>query len=467
MASIARAKASAAAAIRAREEERKEREAENPEEEEEDVNLVAPQKFLDMRLLMLGPKKCPVVPPEPAPVAVPVHTTKIPYSLVNIMPEPTVLAKMLNSSIGRMIVFGCTIITFGVAAVSVIDVQDFHNGMMETDKPMMFATFMALVLFYAAMPYLSEQAGMHPRSTGWKPYLVLYRFSFCLSVPALGCLALGYGQIAAFGEGEKNSGKMNVAFATPKSGMYFEAVDGFVALNLTKGVTSMKVRSIHGGNSPRLSRYRDAELLINKEPFTGLAEPTVPPGAKKLHVVAPIFNRWAPCVSRYQISSTCLNANVVVAWAYAELPSICSRFNIMSCRLFEPTLDPVYKCGSKEPIFGRQMVYPVEGLCGRAVMPPPDDVIDELSALLLQEAWPKGFMPNSSMPWIDVTPNLCIGTAAECGARWNSLGALGAGLSFLVMLCIAVPAFLDWKIDGQIREVRAYLEAKEKGNGNV
>ena len=49
-------------------------------------------------------------------------------------------------------------------------------------------------------------------------------------------------------------------------------------LNLTKGITETLEKTVHNRNVPRLSRYRDAEIVNNREPFSNEEEPTVPPG---------------------------------------------------------------------------------------------------------------------------------------------------------------------------------------------
>jgi len=96
------------------------------------------------------------------------------------------------------------------------------------------------------------------------------------------------------------------------------------------------------------------------------------------------------------------------------------------------------------------------------ILAPQPAVIDELSALLLQDGWPANSMPNASQPWIDVTPDECISQPGVCKAHWDTLGLAGTLLSVVVFLCILIPAGMDWKVDRQIREVRSYWEAREE-----
>jgi len=459
MASIARAKAMAAAAARAKETEQK---SETSTEDDDDAGLVLPRPMLEQKWALHQPTKPPAVPLTPAPRANPPHSVDIPFSLLHPLVHQTPFGRAMNSTVGRLSMFVGTLLLFFICCLCVVSVQDRETQLNGEHIPLLFFTLVALMSLFAGMPYLSEQAGMHARSTGWKPYMVFYRMAFATSVPALFFLSLGWGGQAAHGlPASKSEADLSVGqLQSSLSGKYFEAVDGFVALNLTKGITEIALRSTHGGNHLRISRYRDAELLINREPFTGLTEPTVPPGRQKLYVLAPIFRTWSPCVSRYQISSVCLNSQVIVGWAYSSSTSMCESFGAMNCRAGDMTLDPVYKCAT-EAIHGNKYVLPVGGLCGRVSMPPQDDVIDELSGLLKSDGWPLANMPNASMPWIDVTPEECMGRVEECTAYWNQMGSLGTLFVLLTALFILIPAYMDQRIDANIREVQSYIQEKQ------
>lgn len=145
------------------------------------------------------------------------------------------------------------------------------------------------------------------------------------------------------------------------------------------------------------------------------------PGRQNLFVIAPIFLDWAKCVSRYKVSATCLTQNNVIAWAVARSSSMCGDLHSISCRPTEPKLDPIYRCSS-DAVHGRQHTMPIQGICGRVILAPQPAVIDELSALLLQDGWPVNSMPNASQPWIDVTPDECISRPGVCkahGIHWD------------------------------------------------
>merc|ERR1719359_370333 len=95
---------------------------------------------------------------------------------------------------------------------------------------------------------------------------------------------------------------------------YFELSDGFVALNLTKGITETLVPEEHGVKKHRrVSRFRDAELRINTEPYSDEVEPTETPGRLTTYRVAPVFSNWDACLARYRMSTACLQRNPILA----------------------------------------------------------------------------------------------------------------------------------------------------------
>merc|ERR1719221_544808 len=183
---------------------------------------------------------------------------------------------------------------------------------------------------------------------------------------------MGFGQRSAFGEAAGPPGGLKLGELSNDYWSYFEASDGFVGLNLTKGVIETLDKTVHGdADSERRSRFRDAELRINTEPFADVPEPTEPPNMITAYRIAPIFAAYAPCVARYKISGSCLARNPVQGWAISETRSLCSDLRMVACKPPKPLLEPVYGCsdpGNAERV----------GLCGRIIQPPFEEVIDEL-----------------------------------------------------------------------------------------
>eukprot|EP00929_Paragymnodinium_shiwhaense_P051958 TRINITY_DN26069_c0_g1_i1.p1 TRINITY_DN26069_c0_g1~~TRINITY_DN26069_c0_g1_i1.p1 ORF type:complete len:552 (+),score=70.57 TRINITY_DN26069_c0_g1_i1:140-1657(+) len=436
------------------------------EDTDEDVQLLGNARANKMKLDLMAGRKAPEIHDYPAPPAAPPHSQYIPASLVYQNKAETAISRTLNSSMGRAFTFILTLATFLCAAYGMMDFREPLRKMYGNHYLILGQTVFMVILLYTCIPILSEKAGMMPRTSGWKPYLVVYRFAFILAVPAFVLIYYGWGAMTAFGDAEGVAGQVLVSDLTANSAKYFEAADGFVALNLTKGIWKTASRTEHGGvGQRRISRFRDAELLINTEPYTGLEEPTVPPGALDLYVMAPIFSTWEPCAAKYRISSTCLGKYPPRGWALIKSGGICNDMSMLACRPQQPKLRPFYKC-STENIDGRSMTGPIQGLCGRIVLPPPQPIMDELGALLLAEQWPKQVLPNETVPWIDVSADECIAQPKACLDHWNLLGILGMCLSIVVVLCIAIPAVIDWKVDNRIRDARKFWDDPGKYLGN-
>lgn len=241
----------------------------------------------------------------------------------------------------------------------------------------------------------------------------------------------------------------------PATWRYFEASDGFVALNLTLGIVETLSRTEHGDEgTERMGRFRNARLQINREPYSGVPVPTVPPDSLRIFRLAPIFAAWAPCVAQYRISSACLSGHPVVAWAMSQTESVCSDLRMVACMPPQPMIEPVYTCTTGTPV--RAMQYgslpSLTGLCGRVIRGPPAGVLDEMARLLSSEGWPEDNLPNSTIPWIDVQPDECINDPSSCQARWTLFTVGGVAFSIFTVLCIAVPAVLDCHVDRRIRE---------------
>jgi hypothetical protein len=312
---------------------------------------------------------------------------------------------------------------------------------------------------------LSEKSGMHPHTAGWKTYLTCYRLSFLCAIPALIFYAVGFGSALAFGQADGEAGKLLIENVSVDKNNYFEAVDGFVALNLTKGIIATVSRTDHGdaNSGPRRSRFRNAELLINKEPYTGLTEPTRLPGIYQYYVIAPIFQKWEACETYYQISGNCLEQNPIVGWALAEGKSLCNDINLVACKTAVPELRPVYKCSSADKMYGREAMGAVEGLCGRVLPPPavPEEVFDELSALFVVDGWPGSALPSPSQVWINVDEDACIDNPGGCMQIWDTCKLIAIIFTVVTVLCIAIPCCIDYQMDKRIREVKKYWDEKQ------
>lgn len=395
----------------------------------------------------------PKVPQEPAPASEWHRANqRVPAALL-LPPAPTVIDRFLGSSIGRGFTFLFTLFCFLTAIICLLIWEEPER---QADGDMFpAATGLAAVLaMYILVPNIARRADMAPSPQGadWKPYLALYRCSFILAIPALLCLGFGYGAQAGFGLASPG---LSMAELTPDSLRYFQVGDGYVALNLTKGISETRTYLVHGAEGAmRRSRFRDAELRINREPFADIPEPTIPPGFLRLVRVAPIFAEWTECVTKYQISITCLNDNPVVGWAVTETKSLCTTMGMVSCRPPETRLEPVYLCGST-PVYGIVEKGPVKALCGRVRRPPCPEVLDELKAVLMLDGWKDEHLPNASTVWVNVDHDPCIDRPQDCLLAWSAIGAVGAVFSVLTLASILIPCFLDCRVDDQIRRARA------------
>jgi hypothetical protein len=430
-------------------------------------NLPFDKRTLEVRLKQLRGKAHPDIPDHPAPVEPPTHENKIPTALVVPLKVDSQLTRTLNSSAGRCFTFCCSYVCLGLAVVALTNFQDNTPGPNDTGTrkaSFLFLAILSLVCVYVCCPMLSDKAGMHPRAAGWKTYMSCYRLSFICALPALVCFTMGWGQEIGFGEADGELGKRLMFNLTGNTSKYFEAADGYVALNLTKGIVSTVVRTGHSdGGGPRRSRFRNAELLINKEPYTGLTKPTVLPGVFQYFVIAPIFSNWKACESYYEISTNCLEQNAVVGWALASGRSLCNNMNLVACNTDVPVLRPSYKC-STDKVYGREATGAIEGLCGRVVQPPPSEVFDELSALFVTDGWPRNFLPNPDQIWVDVTPDPCIDDPNACLKRWRTFTIVAYVFTFLTVCCIGIPCCIDYSMDKRIREVKRYWDEKQAAN---
>lgn len=432
-------------------------EEEDSESDDAGFTIPADARHLAVLLKLLNGKEKPQVPERPALPDPPVHFKKIPHRLLAVQKNNTQFARMMNSSVGRATTFCLSTVIFVFADYSLVQFQDPVRLLNGTHAPMMIAAFVAVLLFYVCMPTVSEKAGMFSKTSGWKPYMAIYRLAYIVAVPAFTCLALGMGGELGFGQKAATRFVANLDAVADVS-RYFEAKDGYVALNLTKGIVETAVRTQHGEKTnQRASRFRNAQLFVNKEPFTGIVEPTVPPGAIQMYAIAPIFSQWAECMTRYEISPTCLEQHFVVAWAIARENSICTGLKMVACNHIAPELKPVYRC-STEAVDGRASTGAIQGLCGRVVLNPGKEIIDEFASLLVTDGWPRLHLPNISQPWIDVTPDDCISHPDECQRTWRLLGNIGVAFSVLTLLCIIFPAVIDWQVDKRIREVRKFWD---------
>lgn len=323
---------------------------------------------------------------------------------------------------------------------------------------------LAILLLTYVIPLFAEKAGMSALDTGWKPWLVLYRFSFMTAIPACMLQVLGLGAAAEFGMPAGTAGKLSLTKLENNYWNYFELSDGFVALNLTKGITETLVAEEHGvEDHRRVSRFRDAEIRVNIEPFSDQAEPTETPGRLATYRLAPIFENWESCLTRYRMSTGCLTRNPIKAWAISKSTSLCSAQRSVGCRPPKPRLEPVYRCSNEEKMVqGAETQEPITGLCGHVSSPPPAGAIDELGALLLYDAWPKISLPDATTIWLDVSPDECLNDTAACKASWSNLFIAGLVFQILTNMCILIPCYLDCKVDHKIRQARRFVEEEDR-----
>lgn len=402
----------------------------------------------------------PKIPTEPAPPQEwQRESQRVPASLL-IPKSSTAIDRMLSSSMGRAFTFVLTLACFCTSAFCLM-IWDEPQRRADGEVIPAVAGLVATLAMYTMIPDLARRAEMGPSPEGadWKPYLCIYRCSFLLSIPALLCLGFGYSARVGFGE---PSPATTMADLVPDSLRYFQVSDGYVALNLTKGISETRSYLEHGREGAlRRSRFRDAELRINREPFADIPEPTIPPGFLRLVRVAPIFAEWTECVTKYQISLTCLDANPVVGWAVAETKSLCTSFGMVSCRPPETSIEPVYMCNNDaNRVFGVAEKGPVNALCGRVRKPPRSEAVDEMKALLMLEGWREDHLPNSTTVWINVDEDPCINQPQACLATWSAISTAGMAFSALTILSICLACCLDCRVDDQIRRARN-VQAKQ------
>jgi len=410
------------------------------------------------------------VPKTPAPASASLREGwqgVIPAALLReVYPEQqlsndTALGRTMNSSIGRILTFSLTVLVFILSAVGLAFWNAPQYRLAGSSWLLLGLTAMFIIIMYTLLPKLADLTGMQPRQTGWKTYLCMYRAAFLTAIPSLLFIALGFGRQVAFGV---SAGKdITMSELEPASWNFFSATDGFVALNLTKGVVETLKRVEHGEEGiRRVSRFRDAELRINKEPFSDVPEPTTAPGMLAVYRIAPVFGFWSNCASRYRASTQCVYSNPVVAWAIASTDSLCSDLRTLACSSPKPMLEPVYNCGSDTPVYGIEAVDPIAGLCGRVVKPPAEGVMDELGRLLLIEGWPGDRLPNKSNVWVDVHQDPCISFPDECAAQWTTQGAIGLIFAALTITCIITPAIVDCRVDKQFRDALGFIEETKR-----
>lgn len=433
---------------------------------------MSPEELEQARIRLIGAQlrqnveiRAPPVPDHPAPPTLPPRSElRVPASLLA-GPGESILDRKLKSSVGRAMTFVCTILCFSIAGLTLIEAQSLQRQLKDESPGLWLIAIFSVATLYALLPKLANKTGMKPdlSGIGWKPYFVMYRLSFLTAIPALVLLAIGYGAAAGFGEQSGEFGNADVRALAVESGHYFQAFNGFVALNLSIGVVETNRVHEHGpSDERRRSNFRDAGLKINNEPFVDQPEPTLAPDMLMMYKIAPVFAAWDDCLSRYRISIDCQYASNLVGWAITQTSSLCTNLRMISCNAPEPELKPVYKCTSADKISGAGYTGPVEGLCGRVVMPPPEDMIDEARALFTNQGWRPQYMPNSSHIWIDVREDECIDDPDTCNSRWSNLGAAGLFFALLTVGFIIAAASLDCYFDKQIRQALAIYEVSSR-----
>jgi len=418
------------------------------------------------RLATLRPK----ISDKPAPPVEPERNPGRPPSELVTAPKPTPLDNAVNSSTGRCVTFTLTLLLFGLSNVGFIYWQDPQRRLSNEAGLVLAAAIFCALIMYTLVPALAGAAGMAPSANGvdWKPYLVCYRCAFLTAAPSFVLLGLGYSVERGFGEAQGLAGEVQISQLEKASLKYFEASDGFVALNLTKGVYETLQPMPHGTpEALRLSRFRNAMLRINPEPANDEPQPTEPPGILRLFRIAPVFRTWAACATEYAVLPTCLVENAIVGWALAKTNSLCTQLSMVACRPPQPTLDPVYQCSSASPVNGSLVKGSVSGLCGRVVQAPPKPVINELTAMLLSQGWPQVALPNITHVWLDVSPDKCIADPAGCSSTWQTLGSVGLCFAVVTVGCVLIPCVLDCIVDKRIREASRYFAESTKPNARV
>jgi hypothetical protein len=422
--------------------------------------------ILGMTLNKITFAKPPPVHDYPAPPTTPsqgdptMYHPKAPTQMI-VGARKSYLGRFMDSSVGRFSLFVVTLFMVNISILGLVS----WNKPQYREVGMSFyygnlSLFVLLLVFI--LPLIAERSGMSSLETGWKPFLVLYRLAFVVTVPAAALQVLGTGAEVEFGLSAGAAGELKLEDLVNTYWNYYELADGFVALNLTKGVTETRAPEEHGVEEHRrFSRFRDAELRVNTEPYSDQPEPTETPGRLATYRISPVFANWAPCTTRYRISAQCLVENPVLAWAVSKTTSLCATYKSVACRPPKPKLDPVYQCSDGGGVYGVGRKEPIEGLCGHVALPPPEGAIDEFNALLIYDAWPKISLPSSDSLWLDVTPDECIGNPSECQATWSTMATAGFACQLLANLFIVVSMILDCRIDCRIRQARKIIEEEE------
>lgn len=423
--------------------------------------------LLNFQLLAASFSKPPPIHAYPAPPAVPsngdpalVHAEVPSEFILEKRRRLSRIGSFLNSTAGRTTLFLTTILLFNLGLFGLVghgDPEFVKNG----ESSYYFCLYLGITLTMYTIPLLGERAGMKSTETGWKPYLAMYRCAFLLAIFAIVLTVLGTGQ--KNWNGTKAGSNLKITNLKNKYWNWFELADGFVALNLTKGVTETLAAEEHGITGfRRKSRFRDTQLRVNKEPFSDMPEPTETPGSLAQYVVAPIFESWAYCATRYRISANCLTQNPVRAWAVARSSSLCSRARSVACRPPKPLLKPVYRCTKDGGTQGELAKAPISGICGRVTLPPPEGAIDELGALMIYDAWPQNTLPKKSDLWIDVSPDECIADPQICDDAWSLLGLVGLIFQILTNLCLVMTMIQDCRVDRKIRAAYEFMEEQDR-----
>jgi len=360
-----------------------------------------------------------------------------------------------------------TLAVFALSCVGVVEWNTPDKRVKQESVFVLIGTIIGILFLYAVMPQMSRSAGM-VSTDSWKPYLACYRLSYLFSLPAFLCLGLGYGQISSFGTSPSSSDgsqKPSISdLSADKVGQHFELRDAFVGTNLSQSL--VRTLNLHEhGDPPKTSRYQQAEYLLpdEREDFQeqGIPMPTVPPDTRTQYLVAPVFMNWEKCVTRQRISTLCVENNPIVAWAIAQTESVCSELGMLTCKLEEPVIDPVYHCSTPSRMFksSDNREGPYEGLCGRTIKPPDDPVIEQLLDIMRGEGWTDDRFPATPL-WIDVSYEGCIGSPDECVSQWELVGLIGILFACLTGLCILITMVLDCQTDRQIRRARMWAQIK-------
>ncbi|CAE8635643.1 unnamed protein product [Polarella glacialis] len=254
--------------------EEEQRKATPEEEEMRRKQKVVRSKLIKLELEKLTKDGRIQVPRTPAPPQSPRRSKKIiPAELIKPVAQSE-LERYANSTFGRGATFTLTAVVFGCVIAGLISWNDPQRWISGEAIPIALGTMAAIVALYTTMPAMARVAGLMPSETGvdWKPYFVFYRCAFFFSIPALVFTFLGPGAKVGFGLPQGGIETVTLAELELGSYKYFRASNGFVALNLTKGISETLQRAEHNPFVPRISRYRDSELVTNREAFSEFSD---------------------------------------------------------------------------------------------------------------------------------------------------------------------------------------------------